>query len=133
VNSQGYPLEPSITIPADVTDVTISEDGLVQVKISGSNAVQEVGQIQLATFQNDAGLEAIGGNLHMETEASGTPSTGNPTDVGYGKLQQGAKENSNVNVVDEITTLITAQRSYEMNSKVIQTSDDMLGTLTQLR
>lgn len=133
VNAQGYEMEPSITIPADVTDVTISDDGRVQVKIAGSNAVQEVGQIQMANFQNEAGLEAIGGNLHMETEASGAPTTGNPTDIGFGKLQQGARENSNVNVVDEITTLITAQRSYEMNSKVIQTSDDMLGTLTQLR
>jgi flagellar basal-body rod protein FlgG len=133
VNAQGYLMDPSITIPADATDVTISEDGLVQAKIAGQTAVQQVGQIQLAIFQNDAGLEATGNNLYMETEASGSPTTGNPTDVGYGKLQQGAREQSNVNVVDEITSLITAQRAYEMNSKVIQTSDDMLGTLTQLR
>lgn len=133
VNAQGYPMEPSITIPSDVTDVTISEDGIVQVKVAGQTDLQQVGQIQLATFQNDAGLEAIGNNTYLETPASGTPTTGNPTDIGFGKLQQGARESSNVNVVDEITSLITAQRSYEMNSKVIQTSDDMLGTLSQLR
>lgn len=133
VNAQGYLLDPAITVPDDATDVTISDSGIVQAKIAGQVAVQELGQIQLATFQNDAGLEAIGNNLFLETPASGTVTTGNPTDVGFGKLQQGARETSNVNVVDEITTLITAQRSYEMNSKVIQTSDDMLGTLTQLR
>lgn len=133
VNAQGYTMEPSITIPDDATDVEISDDGIVQVKIAGQAATQQVGQIQIVTFQNDAGLEAVGGNILMETDASGTPSVGNPTDVGFGKLQQGARESSNVNVVDEITSLITAQRSYEMNSKVIQTSDDMLGTLTQLR
>ncbi|HEY8963458.1 MAG TPA: flagellar basal-body rod protein FlgG [Alphaproteobacteria bacterium] len=133
VNAQGYPIEPSLTVPDDVTDVSISENGIVQVKVAGQTAVQEIGQIQLATFQNDAGLEAIGNNILLETPASGAPTAGNPTDVGFGKLQQGAREQSNVNVVDEITTLITAQRAYEMNSKVIQTSDDMLGTLTQLR
>jgi len=133
VNAQGYLVEPTITIPADATDVTISEDGLVQVKIAGQTATQQVGQLQLVTFQNDAGMEAIGNNLYLETEASGAPTTGNPTDVGFGKLQQGAREQSNVNVVEEITSLISAQRAYEMNSKVIQTSDDMLGTITQLR
>lgn len=133
VNAQGYPLDPALTIPGDVTDVTISDAGLVQVKIAGQTDYQDVGQIQLATFQNDAGLEAIGNNILLETPASGAPTTGNPTDIGFGKLQQGAREQSNVNVVDEITSLISAQRAYEMNSKVIQTSDDMLGTLTQLR
>jgi len=133
VNAQGYPMDPSITVPADVVDVTISDSGLVQAKIAGQTEYQDVGQIQLATFQNDAGLEAIGNNILLETPASGAPTTGNPTDVGFGKLQQGAREQSNVNVVDEITSLISAQRAYEMNSKVIQTSDDMLGTLTQLR
>ncbi len=133
VNSLGYALEPAITIPSDATSVNITEDGLVQVKIPGTTATQQVGQIQIAIFQNDAGLEAIGNNILLETDGSGTPTVGNPVDVGFGKLQQGAREASNVNVVDEITTLITAQRAYEMNSKVIQTSDDMLGTLTQLR
>jgi flagellar basal-body rod protein FlgG len=133
VNAQGYTVEPAITIPADATDVEISDDGVVQVKIAGQTATQQVGQLQIATFQNDTGLEAIGNNLFLETDASGSPTVGNPTDVGFGKLQQGAREASNVNVVDEITSLITAQRSYEMNSKVIQTSDDMMGTLTNLR
>jgi flagellar basal-body rod protein FlgG len=133
VNAQGYTVEPSITIPSDATEVDISDDGKVQVKIAGQIANQQVGQLQIATFQNDAGMEAIGSNTLIETDASGSPTVGNPTDVGFGKLQQGSREASNVNVVDEITTLITAQRSYEMNSKVIQTSDDMLGTLTQLR
>ncbi|MBU6234471.1 MAG: flagellar basal-body rod protein FlgG [Alphaproteobacteria bacterium] len=133
VNAQGYLLDPSITVPDNATDVTISDSGIVQIKVAGQIATQQIGQIQLATFQNDAGLEAVGNNLFLETDASGAATTGNPTDVGFGKLQQGAREVSNVNVVDEITTMITAQRSYEMNSKVIQTSDDMLGTLTQLR
>ncbi len=133
VNLDGYPLEPGITVPADATQVDISEDGMVQVKVPGTIATQQIGQIQIAVFQNDAGLEAVGGNILLETDASGTPTVGNPTDVGFGAIQQGAREASNVNVVDEITTLITAQRAYEMNSKVIQTSDDMLGTLTQLR
>jgi flagellar basal-body rod protein FlgG len=133
VTAQGYLLDPGITVPDNATDITISDSGIVQAKIAGQVAVQQLGTIQLATFQNDAGLEAIGNNTFLETEASGAATTGNPTDVGFGKLQQGARETSNVNVVDEITSLITAQRSYEMNSKVIQTSDDMLGTLTQLR
>ncbi len=133
VNAQGHTVEPSITIPDDATDIEISDDGIVTVKIAGQTATQQVGQLQIANFQNDAGLEAVGNNILLETEASGTPTVGNPTDVGFGKLQQGARESSNVNVVDEITTMITAQRSYEMNSKVVQTSDDMLGTLTQLR
>lgn len=133
VNAQGYALEPSITIPDNATEVNINDAGVVEVKIDGQIAMQQLGTIQIATFQNDAGLEAVGNNIFLETEASGSATTGNPTDIGFGKLQQGARETSNVNVVDEITSLITAQRSYEMNSKVIQTSDDMLGTLTQLR
>lgn len=133
VTAQGYPVSPGITIPADVTDTEINDAGQVFVKIAGQTEMQEVGQIQLANFVNDAGLEAIGNNLYLETEASGAATTGNPTDTGFGNLQQGAREGSNVNVVEEITNLITAQRAYEMNSKVIQTSDDMLGTLSQLR
>ncbi|MCB9987136.1 MAG: flagellar basal-body rod protein FlgG [Rhodospirillales bacterium] len=133
VNPQGYTVEPNITIPADAHSVNISDDGVVTVNIAGQTTTTQVGQLQLATFQNDAGLEAVGNNILLETAASGSPTVGNPTDVGFGKLQQGAKESSNVNVVDEITSMITAQRSYEMNSKVVQTSDDMLGTLTQLR
>jgi flagellar basal-body rod protein FlgG len=92
-----------------------------------------VGQFQLAAFPNEAGLEELGGNLLKETPASGAPTTGNPGSTGYGQLQQGFLETSNVNVVSEITNLITAQRAYEMNSKVIQTADSMSATLTTLR
>lgn len=133
VTAQGYPVEPAITIPNDAIDIKIGESGIVQVKIAGQEALQQVGQLQIATFANDAGLDAIGNNLLLETEASGAPITGNPNEEGFGKVQQGAREASNVNVVAEITSMITAQRAYEMNSKVIQTSDDMMGTLSQLR
>jgi len=133
VTAEGYPIEPAITIPANTTDTQISEDGQVFVKLDGQTDLQNVGQIQLASFINDAGMEALGQDYFRETQASGAPTTGNPKDEGFGKLQQGELEGSNVNVVEEITNLITAQRAYEMNSKVIQTSDDMLGTITQLR
>lgn len=92
-----------------------------------------VGQIQTAIFPNDAGLDAIGDNLFLETEASGAAIVGNPGEVGFGELEQGSLETSNVNIVQEITSLIQAQRAYEMNSKVIQTGDEMLSTITQLR
>lgn len=133
VTQEGYRLEPNITVPANVTATQINENGQVFVKIDGQTDMQNVGQIQTATFVNDAGLEAIGNNMFKQTEASGSPTTGNPNDVGFGGLRQGARENSNVNVVEEITQLITAQRAYEMNSKVIQASDDMLNTINQLR
>jgi flagellar basal-body rod protein FlgG len=133
VTSEGYVLQPGITIPSDAVDVTINQSGEVLVKIQGQLALTNVGQIQLAIFPNEAGLEARGDNLYMETEASGAAVVGNPNDVGYGALEQGALEASNVNVVQEITSLIQAQRAYEMNSKVIQTGDDMMSTITQLR
>jgi len=96
-------------------------------------ALQNVGQIQLATFQNEPGLQAIGDNLLLETPASGSAVTGNPASTGFGSILQGFLETSNVNAVEEISQLISAQRAYEMNSKVIQTSDEMMGTLTTLR
>lgn len=133
VTSEGYILQPGITIPSDAIDVTINNSGQVLVKIAGSTQVTNVGQIQTALFSNEAGLDAIGGNLFLETEASGGPVVGNPGDAGYGELMQGALETSNVNVVQEITALIQAQRAYEMNSKVIQTGDEMLSTITQMR
>lgn len=133
VTQDGYELSPAITIPANVTSTTISEDGVVTVKIDGQDTEQQVGQIELASFINDAGLEAVGNNLFKQTEASGAPTTGNAGDNGFARIRQGARESSNVNVVEEITQLITAQRAYEMNSKVIQTSDDMLNTLNQIR
>lgn len=133
VTAQGYLLEPTINIPPEATDVTINNSGEVLVKLPGQINLQNQGQIQLAIFANEGGLEAIGDNLFLETEASNTATVGNPMEEGFGKINQGARENSNVNVVEEITTLITAQRAYEMNSKVIQTSDEMMNTVTQLR
>lgn len=133
VTVQGFLIDPGITIPADATAVDINEEGEVIVSLSGQTASQNVGQIQLANFVNPAGLDAIGDNLYLETDASGSPTTGNPGSDEFGRIRQGAIESSNVNVVEEITTLITAQRAYEMNSTVISTSDEMLQTVTQLR
>ena len=115
------------------TGITINTSGQVQATIAGQTAPQTVGQLQLAVFPNEAGLDAQGDNLYLQTAASGQPVTGNPATPGFGTVMQGFIETSNVNVVTEITNLITAQRAYEMNSKVITTSDDMLSTLTNLR
>lgn len=133
VTSQGYPLEPSITVPDDAIAVEINSSGEVFAQISGQVNLQSLGQIQLAAFVNPTGLEAIGDNLFLETEGSGTPNTGNPGTDNLAEVRQGTLENSNVNVVEEITQLISAQRAYEMNSNVITTSDEMLQTATQLR
>lgn len=133
VTADGYTVQPSITIPQDALDVTINASGQVEVMLAGNPTPQLVGQFQLATFVNDAGLDAIGDNLLIETEASGGPTTGNPGATGFGSLQQNFLETSNVNIVSEITDLITAQRTYEINSKVIQASDDMMGTISQIR
>lgn len=133
VTAQGYPLLPGMTVPADATDIRINESGEVLVKLPGQIALQNVGQIQLANFINPGGLEAIGDTLFLETEASGAATTGNPNADNFGAVRQGMVEGSNVNVVEEITSLITAQRAYEMNSKVISTSDEMLNTINQLR
>jgi flagellar basal-body rod protein FlgG len=133
VTSEGYTVSPGITIPATATQVTISQTGEVQAKIAGQVAPQVVGQIELATFANEAGLEAIGDNLLLETPASGNAQTATPGTNGYGTIRQGFLETANVNPVSEITALITAQRAYEMNSKVITTSEEMLGTITNMR
>lgn len=133
VTHDGYQVQPGITIPSNAIDVTVNNSGQVQVKIEGQTALSTVGQLQIATFLNDAGLEAIGDNLYKETPASGGATTGNPAATGFGSILQGFLETSNVNAVEEISNLISAQRAYEMNSKVIQTSDEMLGTLTALR
>ena len=133
VTHDGYQVQPGITIPSNAIDVTVNNSGQVQVKIEGQTALSTVGQLQIATFLNDAGLEAIGDNLYKETPASGAATTGNPASTGFGTILQGFLETSNVNAVEEISNLISAQRAYEMNSKVIQTSDEMLGTLTALR
>ncbi|HSI50152.1 MAG TPA: flagellar basal-body rod protein FlgG [Ideonella sp.] len=131
VNSQGLALQPEITVPATATAVSISESGLVTATVSGSTAPTELGQLQLAGFINPAGLMARGENLFQETAASGTPTTGNPGSDAFGKLKQGALEGSNVQVVEEMVDMIAAQRSYEMNTKVLSAADNMLQSLAQ--
>ena len=133
VTADGYPIQPAITVPQQATSVSVNASGEVIVKLDGQVQPQNVGQIQLVTFANEAGLEAVGDNLFLESPASGNARTGTPGSAGVGTVRQGFLETSNVNVVQELTTLITAQRAYEMNSKVIQTSDQMMSTLTQLR
>jgi flagellar basal-body rod protein FlgG len=133
VTADGLTVQPGLQIPSAATGVTINTSGQVQASIQGQTAPQLVGQLQLAAFPNEAGLDAQGGNLFMQTAASGAPVTGNPATAGFGTVEQGFIETSNVNVVTEITNLITAQRAYEMNSKVITSSDEMMSTLTNLR
>jgi flagellar basal-body rod protein FlgG len=133
VTADGLQVQPGITIPQDAVDVVVSKTGEVQVKTAGNPEMQTVGQLQLATFVNEAGLEAQGGNLFMETAASGQATIASPGDPGLGTLMQGFVEASNVNPVAEITALITAQRAYEMNSRVVKTADEMLATTSQLR
>ncbi len=133
VTIDGYALTPSITIPNGAIDVTINDNGEVMAKLDGQVNLSNLGQIQLARFANEVGLQAVGDNLHLETEASGGPTTAAPGSIGFGKTKQNYLETSNVNVVEEITNLITAQRAYEMNSKVIETSDQMMSTVTQIR
>ncbi len=133
VTAEGFVVAPGITIPPAARDVTINSSGEVQAKIDGQTNPQTVGQIQLAVFPNEGGLEAMGENLFLATPASGQAQQAAPGQPGYGQVLQGFIETSNVNVVQEITALITAQRAYEMNSKVITASDEMLSTLTRLR
>jgi len=133
VTHDGYEVLPGITVPPDATGVTINSSGQVLVKQDGSTAQASVGQLQLSIFANEAGLEARGGNLFMETPASGAATTANPGTAGYGTVLQGYLETSNVNVVSEVTNLISAQRAYEMNSKVIQTSDEMMNSIVQMK
>ncbi|MCS6944887.1 MAG: flagellar basal-body rod protein FlgG [Sutterellaceae bacterium] len=132
VTSNGFPLQPAITIPANALSVTIGQDGTVSVTVPGQVTPQTVGQIQLASFPNPGGLESKGNNLFVETAASGTPSTGAPGSNGLGLINQGYLETSNVNVVEELVSMIQTQRAYEINSKAIQTSDQMLARLSQL-
>lgn len=131
VTGDGYLVQPNMTIPPDATEVVVNETGQVFVRNGTETTLQQIGQLTLANFTNDAGLEALGGNLYRETLASGTPVTGVPGDPGFGKVHQGYLENSNVDPVKEITELISAQRAYEMNSKVIQASDEMYATVSK--
>jgi len=131
VTSSGFPVAPSITIPATAQAVTIGQDGTVTITVAGQAAPQNVGQIQLANFVNPGGLESKGQNLFIETAASGTPNTNAPGTNGAGLLSQGYLETSNVNVVEELVSMIQTQRAYEINSRAIQVSDQMLARLTQ--
>ncbi len=132
VNNNGMVLQPGITIPNTAQSVTIGQDGTVSIALAGQSATQVQGQLQLATFVNPAGLEPRGQNLYAETTASGTPTSGAPGANGLGTLRQGFVETSNVNVVEELVSMIQTQRAYELNSKAIQASDQMLQKLGQL-
>ncbi|MBW8894381.1 MAG: flagellar basal-body rod protein FlgG, partial [Burkholderiales bacterium] len=132
VTSNGYTVLPGITIPTNAQSLTIGADGTVSVTLPAQTAPQTVGQIQLANFVNPAGLDPKGQNLFAETASSGTPNTGAPNNNGLGALQQGFVETSNVNVVEELVQMIQTQRAYELNSKAVQTSDQMLQKLAQI-
>ena len=132
VNANGIPLSPPISVPQGTRDIPIANDGTVTVSIAGQDGVTQIGQIQLATFQNAAGLDPQGQNVFKETDASGAPTASTPGMNGAGMIQQGYLETSNVNVVEELVSMIQTQRAYEINSKAIQTSDQMLARISQL-
>lgn len=132
VTPDGYPIQPEITIPPNATSVTISKEGIVSVTLPGQDAPQQVGTIELATFQNPAGLMALGGNLFSATSASGDAITGVPGTDGVGTIAQGFLEESNVSVVEEMVAMILGQRAYEANSKVVKASDEMLQQINNL-
>jgi len=133
VNSDGYPLEPSITVPADTTSINVSSDGKITVQQAGTVTPTEIGQIELARFINPGGLKPLGKNLFSETGSSGDVITGNPSTEGLGTIAQGFIEMSNVNVVEEMVNMIVSQRAYEINSKAVQASDEMLQTANNLK
>jgi flagellar basal-body rod protein FlgG len=133
VTSEGYSLLPQLTIPEDASSISIGGDGTVEVLQSGSDTPTQIGQIELARFINPSGLTAIGHNLFVQTGASGDPVTDVPTQNGLGSIDQGYLEMSNVDVVDEMVNMIVAQRAYEMNSKAIQTADDMAQLANSLK
>ncbi|MBT9613690.1 MAG: flagellar basal-body rod protein FlgG [Burkholderiales bacterium] len=132
VTASGYVVQPAITIPATAISVTISRDGIVSALSSGSTSPTQIGQLQLASFINPGGLQSQGENLYIETASSGSPSTGNPGSNGLGFLNQGYVETSNVNVAEELVNMIQTQRAFEINSRSIQASDQMLQKLAQL-
>lgn len=133
VTSDGYALQPGFTVPDNTTEITVGQDGSVSVTIDGETTPTNLGQIQLARFVNPAGLSAEGGNLFKESNASGAPITGNPGEDGMGEITQRFLEMSNVNMVEEMVNMISSQRAYEINSKTIQTADDMLGQVSNLK
>ena len=131
VNGEGLVLQPAITVPQNTLRVTIGRDGVATAVTAGNPQPTQIGSIQLTDFINPAGLQAIGGNLFLETASSGSPQQGTPGENGFGGIEQGSIENSNVNIVEELVNMITTQRTYEMNSKVIQTADQMLQFVSQ--
>ena len=133
VTADGLPLEPAITIPQDYDKISIDQNGSVSVTQPGAAAPTVLGTIQLATFQNRAGLQSIGNNAMQQTDASGAPTVGNPNSDDRGKTQQGFLEMSNVTVVEEMVNLISAQRAYETNSRTVQTADEMLQTANNMK
>jgi flagellar basal-body rod protein FlgG len=132
VTNAGYPVLPGITVPANAQAFAVNAEGQISVTVPGQTAPQVLGQLQLASFINPAGLESRGGNMYAETAASGAPNAGAPNTAGHGRLMGGFVEGSNVNVVEELVSMIATQRAYELNSKAIQTSDQMLQKLGQL-
>ncbi len=133
VNAQGFVIEPAITIPDNATEITINPQGEVFALIPGNLQPQNLGRLALVSFMNEGGLKSIGNNLLQESFASGTPLLGNPGLNGLGTLEQGFVENSNVDAVREITTLIQAQRAYELNSRIISATDEMLSNINNIR
>ncbi len=133
VTAQGYVVQPAIAIPEGARAIEINQEGQVQVFLDGQAEPQVVGQFELATFANEAGLEAVGDNLLLETAASGAPNLGVAGQPGFGEINQGFVETSNVDAVTEITALIQAQRAYEMNARVITAADEMMATSSNLR
>lgn len=132
VTSGGYPIQPAVIIPQDALSITVGKDGVVSVTQPGNNEATQVGQLTLSTFVNPAGLQSIGDNLYLETTASGMRNESTPGLNGAGRLDQAYVETSNVNVVEEMVNMIQTQRAYEINSKAVQTSDEMLARLSQL-
>ncbi|MBA4389343.1 MAG: flagellar basal-body rod protein FlgG [Syntrophus sp. (in: bacteria)] len=133
VTTDGYPIEPSLTIPARTLNVSIESDGSISAQIQGQTTPQQIGRLELAIFPNSAGLRAMGKNLFLQTDASGTATTGNPGQNGIGTMLQGYLEGSNVNIMQEMINLIVGQRAYEVNSKAIQAADEMLQMANSLR
>ncbi len=132
VTAGGYPMEPGIVIPENALSITVSQDGIVSITMPGNTVAEQIGQISLTTFVNPAGLQSIGENLYLETTSSGPRNESIPGINGAGRLYQGFVETSNVNVVEEMVSMIQTQRAYEINSKAVQTSDEMLARLGQL-
>ena len=133
VTSDGFPLDPQVTVPDDTTAVTVGTDGTVSVQVAGQSASQEIGNLELVKFLNPAGLQAISRNLFLETDASGAAIPGIPGEQGLGTIAQGFLETSNVSVVEEMVSMITAQRAYEINSQSVKTSDEMLQLANNLK